>query len=116
METDSYTAGGQLRRGVGSGGTEEKGLMDMDNSVVIAGGGIRGLNGNKNTIKKFFYKRNNDAWDLHQNNTRGEGQRINKTGHKLVMTESGERFLGARYFLCPTLKCFKFSIVKELLF
>ena len=30
----------------------EKGLMDMDNSVVIAGGGIRGLNGNgKNTIK-----------------------------------------------------------------
>ena len=37
---------------------KEKGLMDMDNSVVIAGRevGIRGLNGNgKNTIKiKFF--------------------------------------------------------------
>ena len=31
---------------------KEKGLMDMDNSVVI-GGGHRGLNGNeKNTIKK----------------------------------------------------------------
>ena len=32
---------------------KEKALMDMDNSVVIAGGrGIRGLNGNgKNTIK-----------------------------------------------------------------
>ena len=35
---------------------KEKGLMDMDNSVVIAGGeGIRGLNGNgKNTIKIKF--------------------------------------------------------------
>ena len=34
---------------------QEKGLMDMGNSVVIAGGGdIRELNGNvkKNTIKK----------------------------------------------------------------
>ena len=32
---------------------KQKGLMDMDNSVVIAGGGgIRGLKGNrKNTIK-----------------------------------------------------------------
>ena len=33
---------------------QEKGLMDMDNNVVIAGWerGIRGLNGNgKNTIK-----------------------------------------------------------------
>ena len=32
---------------------KEKGLMDMDNSVVIAGeGGIKGKNGNgKNTIK-----------------------------------------------------------------
>ena len=35
---------------------KEKGLMDMDNSVVIAGGeDIRGLNGNgKNTIKIKF--------------------------------------------------------------
>ena len=34
--------------------TKEKGLMDMDNSVVIAGveGALRGQNGNgKNTIK-----------------------------------------------------------------
>ena len=40
----------------GGGGLskKEKGLMDMDNSVVIAGADIRGLNGNgkKNTIKK----------------------------------------------------------------
>ena len=37
---------------------EEKGLRDMDNSVVIAGGGcIRGLNGNgENTIKITFKK------------------------------------------------------------
>ena len=39
---------------------KEKGLMDMDNSVVILGGrgvGIRGLNGNrKNTIKIEFFK------------------------------------------------------------
>ena len=37
---------------------KEKGLMDVDNSVVIAGGegGIRGLNGNgKNTIKNEMY-------------------------------------------------------------
>ena len=34
-------------------GKKGKGLLDMDNSVVIdGGGGIRGLNGNgKNTIK-----------------------------------------------------------------
>ena len=25
---------------------KEKGLMDMDNSVVMAGGNVRGLNGN----------------------------------------------------------------------
>ena len=32
--------------------TKEKGLMDVDNSVVVVGGGgIRGLNGNKNAIK-----------------------------------------------------------------
>ena len=32
---------------------KEKGLMDMDNSVVIMvwGGGIRGVNSNKNTMK-----------------------------------------------------------------
>ena len=32
---------------------KERGLMDMDNSVaIVGGGGIRGLNGNgKNTIK-----------------------------------------------------------------
>ena len=37
---------------------KEKGLMDVDNSVVIAGGegGIRGLNVNgKNTIKNEMY-------------------------------------------------------------
>ena len=37
---------------------KEKGLMDTDNSVAIAGGeeGVRGLNGNgKNTIKIFFF-------------------------------------------------------------
>ena len=34
-------------------GKKEKGLMDIENSVVIAGGeNIRGLNGNgKNTVK-----------------------------------------------------------------
>ena len=34
---------------------KEKGLMDMDNSVgIVGGGGLRGLNGNgKNSIKKF---------------------------------------------------------------
>ena len=33
---------------------KEKGLMEVDNSVVSAGVGIRGLKGNgKNTIKKF---------------------------------------------------------------
>ena len=38
---------------------KEKGLMGMDNSVVIMGeGSIRELNGNgKNTIKLFFKKR-----------------------------------------------------------
>ena len=50
--------------GVGGGGIEEKGLMDMDNSVVTVGGewwveveeGIRGINGNgKNTIKKLKF-------------------------------------------------------------
>ena len=39
---------------------KEKGLMDMDNSVVIAGGGDRrGLNSNgKNTIKILKRKQN----------------------------------------------------------
>ena len=39
---------------------KEKGLMDLDNSVVIAGGegGIRGLNSNgKNTMKITFLKK-----------------------------------------------------------
>ena len=37
---------------------EEKGLMDMDNSVVIAGGkrGGRGFNGNGTTIKSKSIK------------------------------------------------------------
>ena len=52
IKTDSWRAGWQQRRGgrrVSSGGTEEKGLTDVDSSVVIAGvgeGSIRGLNGN----------------------------------------------------------------------
>ena len=40
--------------GVEESSKKEKGFMDMDNNVVIAGGrSIRGTNGNrKNTIKK----------------------------------------------------------------
>ena len=43
---------------VSGGGIEqkEKGLMDMDNREVIAGGrGIRELNGNKNIIKIIYF-------------------------------------------------------------
>ena len=37
---------------------KEKGLRDMDNSVVIVGGGIRGLNGNgKKKIKQKISKK-----------------------------------------------------------
>lgn len=61
----------------------------MHNSVVIAGGGMRRLNGNKKYNKNFFSKRNSDAWDLHQNNAGGEGQRSKETGRTLVRTESG---------------------------
>ena len=49
--------GGRGVQGVEGLSKEEKGLMDMDKSVVIAGGdGVRrGLNGNgKNTIKITF--------------------------------------------------------------
>ena len=41
-------------------GQKEKGLMDMDNSVVIGGGGgevIRGLNGHGKNAIKFFLKK-----------------------------------------------------------
>ena len=48
------------RLGVEGSSEREKGLMDMDNQVVIAGGEgcLRGLNGNgKNMIKKFKSKK-----------------------------------------------------------
>ena len=52
--------GGELSR-------KEKGLMDMDNSVVIAGerGSIVGINGNENNIIKikFFKKDSNSKLD-----------------------------------------------------
>ena len=47
--------------GVEGSSEKEKGLVDMDNSVAIAGwgGGIRGINGNrKNTIKILQIMRN----------------------------------------------------------
>ena len=46
-------------RGVGMEGLskKEKGLMDMDNSVVIAGGDIRGLNSNGKIQYKLFKKK-----------------------------------------------------------
>ena len=52
---------------------KKKGLMDMDNSVVTAGGGgIRGLNDNgKNTIKMRFTKRGCGEFkyrDMHRKN------------------------------------------------
>ena len=52
-----------MGRRLGDGGTEQrgKGLTDMGNNVVIAGGreGIRGLIGNgKNTVKIKFLKKN----------------------------------------------------------
>ena len=50
------------------GGIEHKGkrLMDTDNSVVIGGGSIRGLNGNgKNTIQNNMYFIN--QWNLDPN-------------------------------------------------
>ena len=47
------TAGARGGEGVGRLSKKEEGLIDMNNSVVIAGvGGIRGQNGNgKNIIK-----------------------------------------------------------------
>lgn len=42
-----------------------------------------------------------DIWDAHQNNTAGEGQRLNDIGHKLIMTESGADSWGAEYIICP---------------
>ena len=39
-------ADGSGWRGVGGGGMEEKGLVDMDNRVVTGGGRHRGTNGN----------------------------------------------------------------------
>ena len=48
---------------------QEKGLMDMDNSVVIAGeGSIRGLNGNrKTTIKTKLGSRKMETTVLENN-------------------------------------------------
>ena len=42
------------------GSNKKEGLMDADNSVVVAGGegGIRGLNGNRKNIMKHFFKVN----------------------------------------------------------
>ena len=50
-QDDSYRRAGGL--GMEGSSKKEKGLMDMDKSVVISGGrGLRGLNGNgKNIIK-----------------------------------------------------------------
>ena len=48
-----------------------------------------------------------NIWDAHQNNTGGEGQKLNNTGHKLIMTESGADSWGAEYIICPPFVYFK---------
>ena len=51
------TSGGGGRPGVEGLSTEEKGLMDMDKTAVIAGGGVwRGLNGHGKSTEKIKYK------------------------------------------------------------
>ena len=44
-------------KGVEGRSKKEKGLMDMDNSVVTTGEGHKGLNGNTKKFSKKFLKR-----------------------------------------------------------
>ena len=58
--------GGKL--GVEGSSEKAKGLMDMDNStVIVGGGGVRGLNGKgKNTIKTLFINNKIKAIKIHK--------------------------------------------------
>lgn len=48
-----------------------------------------------------------DIWDAHQNNTVGEGQRLNDIGHKLITTDSDADLWGTEYIICPPFVHFK---------
>ena len=56
METDSWMESRTPAKDRGGGSKRDKVLMDVDNIVVIVGGGIRGLNGNGKIYNKIFLK------------------------------------------------------------
>ena len=66
QDNSSGSMGGKL--GVEGSSEKAKGLMDMDNStVIVGGGGVRGLNGKgKNTIKTLFINNKIKAIKIHK--------------------------------------------------